>query len=72
MANKGQNKRKDKDRIVLKTGESQRKNGSISTAGRIGMVIGITSMPRLWKNSGRRKSRLPMIRLRASRQKPGM
>lgn len=28
MANKGQNKRKDKDRIVLKTGESQRKNGS--------------------------------------------
>ena len=28
MANKGQNKRKDKDRIVLKTGESQRKNGT--------------------------------------------
>ena len=28
MANKGQNKRKDKDRIVLKVGESQRKNGS--------------------------------------------
>ena len=28
MANKGQNKRKDKDRIVLRTGESQRKNGS--------------------------------------------
>lgn len=28
MANKGQGKRKDKDRIVLKVGESQRKNGS--------------------------------------------
>ena len=28
MANKGHNKRKDKDRIVLRTGESQRKNGS--------------------------------------------
>ena len=28
MASKGQTKRKDKDRIVLKTGESQRKNGS--------------------------------------------
>lgn len=28
MANKGQNKRKDKDRIVLKTGESQKSNGS--------------------------------------------
>lgn len=28
MATKGQNKRKDKDRIVLKTGESQRSNGT--------------------------------------------
>ena len=28
MASKGQTKRKDKDRIVLKTGESQCKNGS--------------------------------------------
>lgn len=28
MANKGQTKRKDKDRIVLRTGESQRKNGT--------------------------------------------
>ena len=28
MASKGQTKRKDKDRIVLKAGESQRKNGS--------------------------------------------
>lgn len=28
MANKGQSKRKDKDRVVLRTGESQRKNGS--------------------------------------------
>ena len=50
MAPKRGIKRKDKSRVVLKKGESQRKDGSMITAGLLEMGEDIQSMPKHWKN----------------------
>lgn len=63
-------KRKDKDRIVLKTGEGERPNGLTNTAGLTVRVNGVMSMQRRFSNSARKRNRSEKTKATASRPKP--
>ena len=59
------NKRKDKDRIVLRKGESQRKDGNYDYRWTPEMANAILCMLRHWKNCVQRKMKFCVINVMA-------